>query len=374
MSSNALLISYSTLDAYTDIACTAKDYFSNLDVHEIHFNELSSDIVSGYNSDDEIDIDECNNALTSSGGSLIELAFSKTKADDRKEWLRNVDKNAFLNYSDAQKNGVNYSDFVNKELALFSLHNVQRSLPHILDGLKVSQRKVLFACFKKKLKNEIKVANLAGYVGEHSAYHHGEMSLHGAIVGMAQNYVGSNNVNLLYPSGQFGTRRMGGKDHASARYIFTRLEKITRAIFHPDDDALLTYHVSGNSFDLPYFTYNVSNLCYFHVQNEDGISIEPEHYIPVIPMILVNGAEGIGTGWSSSIKVSNEILSCNHHLLTLIHTYLVFAQSHNPREIISNIRRMIRKEEPEEMHPYFSGWTGEVRQIRCSRSLLCSLH
>ena len=243
MSSNALLISYSTLDAYTDIACTAKDYFSNLDVHEIHFNELSSDIVSGYNSDDEIDIDECNNALTSSGGSLIEMAFSKTKADDRKEWLRNVDKNAFLNYSEAQKKGVNYSDFVNKELALFSLHNVQRSLPHILDGLKVSQRKVLFACFKKKLKNEIKVCNLAGYVGEHSAYHHGEMSLHGAIVGMAQNYVGSNNVNLLYPSGQFGTRRMGGKDHASARYIFTRLEKITRAIFHPDDDALLNYQV-----------------------------------------------------------------------------------------------------------------------------------
>jgi len=171
------------------------------------------------------------------------MAFSKTKADDRKEWLRNVDKNAFLNYSEAQKKGVNYSDFVNKELALFSLHNVQRSLPHILDGLKVSQRKVLFACFKKKLNNEVKVGQLAGYIGEHSAYHHGEMSLHGAIVGMAQNYVGSNNVNLLYPSGQFGTRRMGGKDHASARYIFTRLEKITRAIFHPDDDALLNYQV-----------------------------------------------------------------------------------------------------------------------------------
>ena len=201
-------------------------------------------MVPRYDSDDEIDIDECNNSPNASGASLIDMAFSKTKADDRKEWLRNIDKNAFLNYSDAQKNGVNYSDFVNKELALFSLHNVQRSLPHVLDGLKVSQRKVLFACFKKKLKNEIKVAQLAGYVGEYSAYHHGEMSLHGAIVGMAQNYVGSNNINLLYPSGQFGTRRMGGKDHASARYIFTRLEKITRAIFHPDDDPLLSYQVS----------------------------------------------------------------------------------------------------------------------------------
>ncbi len=229
---------------FTDFACSAKDYFSNLDIHEIHFNALCSDNAPNYNSDDEIDIDACNNAPSSSGASLIDMAFSKTKADNRKEWLRKVDKNAFLNYRDAQQHGVNYSDFVNKELKLFSLHNVQRSLPHVLDGLKVSQRKVLFGCIKKKLKNEIKVAQLAGYVGEHSAYHHGEMSLHGAIIGMAQNYVGSNNVNLLHPSGQFGTRRMGGKDHASARYIFTRLEKVTRAIFHPDDDALLSYLVS----------------------------------------------------------------------------------------------------------------------------------
>ena len=91
-----------------------------------------------------------------------------------------MDKGTFLNYSDAQKNGVNYSDFINKELALFSQYDVHRSLPHMLDGLKISQRKVLYACFKKKLKNEIKVAQLAGYIGEHSAYHHGEASLHGA--------------------------------------------------------------------------------------------------------------------------------------------------------------------------------------------------
>ena len=68
---------------------------------------------------------------------------------------------------------------INKELALFSQYDVHRSLPHLLDGLKPSQRKVLYACFKKKLKNEIKVAQLAGYIGEHSAYHHGEASLHG---------------------------------------------------------------------------------------------------------------------------------------------------------------------------------------------------
>ena len=87
---------------------------------------------------------------------------------------------------------------------------------------------------------------------------------------MAQTFVGSNNINLLTPSGQFGTRRMGGKDHASPRYIFTALEKITRTIFHPDDDELLSY------------------------LNDDGLSIEPEYYMPVIPMLLVNGSDGIG--------------------------------------------------------------------------------
>ncbi|KAL7483431.1 hypothetical protein ACHAW6_009076 [Cyclotella cf. meneghiniana] len=287
---------------------TAKEYFSNLDIHEIRFNELSSDVVDF---DDE-DTDEPMPDEITSGASLIDMAFSKSKVEARKRWLNRIEKNTFLNYSKAQKNGVNFSEFINRELILFSQYDNVRSIPHIMDGFKPSQRKVLFACFKKKLKSEIKVAQLAGYIGEHSAYHHGDMSLNGTIIGMAQSYCGSNNVNLLYPSGQFGTRRMGGKDHASARYIFTRLEKIARAIFHPDDDALLNY------------------------LNDDGLSIEPEYYMPVIPMVLVNGSDGIGTGYSSTI------------------------QNHNPRDIIANIRRMINGDEPEMMHPYFGGFTGEI--------------
>lgn len=78
-------------------------------------------------------------------------------------------------------------------------------------------------------------------VAEHSAYHHGETSLAGTIVGMAQTYVGSNNIALLHPAGQFGTRLLGGKDAASPRYIFTKLPSLTRLIFHPDDDGLLEY-------------------------------------------------------------------------------------------------------------------------------------
>ena len=108
-----------------------------------------------------------------------------------------------------------------------------------MDGLKISQRKILFSTFKKNLVKEIKVAQLSGYVSEQSGYHHGEASLNAAIVGMAQDFVGSNNINLLTPNGQFGTRLQGGKDSASERYIFTQLNKITRYIFRKEDDPIL---------------------------------------------------------------------------------------------------------------------------------------
>jgi len=118
----------------------------------------------------------------------------------------------------------------------------------------------------------LKVAQLGGYIGEHSAYHHGEQSMYSTIIGLAQNFVGSNNINLMAPNGQFGTRAQGGSDAASPRYIFTHLSTITRKIFHAADDPLLSY------------------------LDEDGKKIEPEWYMPVIPMVLVNGADGIGTG------------------------------------------------------------------------------
>jgi DNA topoisomerase-2 len=150
------------------------------------------------------------------------------------------------------------------------------------DGLKESTRKILYSCFKRKLyTNEIKVAQLSGYVSEVSAYHHGENSLQQAIVGMAQIYVGTNNINLLNPSGQFGSRCQGGQDASSARYIFTLLSKLTKLIYKEEDNDILTY------------------------QKDDGQQIEPEFYIPVIPMVLVNGGIGIGTGYSTNIPQYN---------------------------------------------------------------------
>jgi len=229
----------------------AKEYFSQLQKHTIVYRYEDED-------DDK----------------HIDLAFSKTQADARKDWLNTYDEN---NYVDHSLSFISYKDFVNKELIGYSRANCIRAIPSICDGFKPGQRKILFACFKRNLTQEIKVAQLSGYVAEKSAYHHGEQSLASTIVGMAQNFVGSNNINHLEPKGQFGTRSMGGKDAASARYIYTKLTAIAKCVFHKNDKFLLNY------------------------LNEEGQSIEPEYYIPVIPMILVNGAEGIGTGWSTSI-------------------------------------------------------------------------
>ena len=151
---------------------------------------------------------------------ILDMVFNKKRSDDRKIWLSTYDRTSYL---DTNKKDVSYKAFINKELIHFSKYDCDRSIPNLMDGLKISLRKILYAAFKKNLKNEIKVAQFSGYVSEHSGYHHGEASLNGAIINMAQNYVGSNNINLFKAGGQFGTRLQGGKDSASERYIFTEL-------------------------------------------------------------------------------------------------------------------------------------------------------
>ena len=204
----------------------------------------------------------------------LDLVFNKARADDRKKWLEHYDKEQVLNTA---VDKIPYANFVHKELIHFSKYDCERSIPNVMDGLKTSQRKILYAALKRKLTQEIKVAQFAGYVSEHTLYHHGEASLNKAIVGMAQDYVGSNNINVLLPGGQFGTRLQGGKDSASERYIFTQLNQITEKIFNPADSKIVRY------------------------LEDDGVQVEPEFYVPIIPMILVNGSRGIGTGFSTEV-------------------------------------------------------------------------
>jgi len=263
----------------------------------------------------------------------IDLAFNKKRADHRKEWLSNYNKDEVLDYTEEV---VEYETFINKDLIHFSNRNLERSIPNIMDGLKESTRKILFACFKRKLySNEIKVAQLAGNVSEVTAYHHGENSLQEAIIGMAQIFVGTNNINLLTPNGQFGTRIQGGEDASSPRYIYTILSKLTRLLFKEEDNAILNY------------------------LNDDGLSIEPDFYVPIIPTILVNGAIGIGTGYSTNIPQFNpeEIIKIYLGLIAEIKTNIGDVLT------IENIQesiQMIREKEIDEIEPYYLGFKGEI--------------
>ena len=128
----------------------------------------------------------------------ITLAFDKSRTNDRKKWLMDYDKNNILTYEERE---VSYNDFIHKDMKHFSNDDTARSIPHIMDGLKPSQRKILYGALLRGLdKTEVRVAQLAGFVSDKAAYHHGEMSLTGAIVGMAQNFIGSNNINILKPN------------------------------------------------------------------------------------------------------------------------------------------------------------------------------
>jgi DNA topoisomerase-2 len=266
---------------------------------------------------------------------VIDLAFNKKRADDRKEWLANYDKDNVLDYTNLE---VDFKTFVDKDLIHFSNRDLQRSINHICDGLKESTRKILFACFKRKLyTNEVKVAQLSGYVSEVSAYHHGENSLQQAIVGMAQIYVGTNNINLLSPNGQFGSRCQGGQDASSARYIFTLLTKLTKLIFKEEDNNTLTY------------------------QDDDGQQIEPEFYIPVIPMILVNGGIGIGTGYSTNIPQFNpsEIIAACKFICTAIK---LAGLDGDTEDGMDNIYETIDILDIDDLVPYYLGFNGTIKK------------
>ena len=215
----------------------------------------------------------------------MNLAFDKKFAGERKEWLRVPVTPVEFNQVSSTICSKTLSDFLTKELVLFSMDDCLRNLPSLYDGLKESQRKILYACFLKNMteKTSVKVAQLSGFVAEKTDYHHGEQCLQDTIIRMAQDYVGSNNLPLLLKDGQVGTRLANGQDAASARYVFVRLGKHTRTLFSKLDDEILEY------------------------REEEGNKIEPYAYIPVIPMLLVNGSEGIGTGWSCSVPSYNPV-------------------------------------------------------------------
>ncbi len=270
---------------------------------------------------------------TEKSDEYINLAFNKKRADDRKEWLSNYDKTKVLDYKEEE---ITFETFINHDLIHFSNRNLERSIPNIMDGLKESTRKIIFACLKRRLfSNEIKVAQLAGNVSEVTAYHHGESSLQDAIIGLAQVFVGTNNINLLVPNGQFGTRIQGGEDASSPRYIYTCLSKLTRLLFKEQDNNILNY------------------------LNDDGIDIEPDYYLPIIPLILINGAIGIGTGYSTNVPQFNpeDVIHIYLGILSDIKTNIGNILC---KDDIENAIEHVKKTEIREIKPFYLGFKGDI--------------
>jgi DNA topoisomerase-2 len=241
----------------------------------------------------------------------IDMVFNDKRVEDRKEWLLNNKPKNVEKY----ETPTPISSFIHNEMITFSLYDNIRSIPNVYDGLKPSQRKILNTCIQKNISTDTGVSDLAGTVKSSQKYHHGEKSLEDGIVNLAQDYVGSNNINILYPAGSFGSRLHGGKDAASPRYIYTYLSDISKAIFKKEDNDILDYI------------------------EEDGKVIEPETFKPIIPMALVNGVDGIGTGWSTNIPM------------------------YNPKDIIRVIENKLNDKRSHTIHPWFKGFKGEVVQL-----------
>jgi DNA topoisomerase-2 len=277
----------------TSTAKDIKEYFKNYENYNLNYN---------YSTIDNKQNDEA-----------MKLGFDKSKTyiEKRKKWLGKYNKDEVLEYDQTE---INIHEFINKDLIHFSNSDNIRSIPSICDGFKPSYRKIVYGVLKRNLIKKIKVSQLAGYISEHTAYHHGEASLYGSIISLAQDFVGSNNINLLRPEGAFGTRLMGGKDSGAPRYILTYMQDILRLIFNKHDDVILNYVV------------------------DEGETVEPEYYLPIIPMILVNGVQGIGTGYSTRVP------------------------QYNPLNIITNLKNKMENKKLTNMKPWYRGFNGSIEK------------
>ena len=258
---------------------------------------------------------------------MMDKCFLSKCSDRRKEWIAQYDpivNNLKLGKQATEK--VSISEYLDKELIIFSVDDCRRSIASVTDGLKESQRKLLYSVFLKNLSfggKSLKVAQLGAFCSEKTEYRHGEVSIFETIIRMAQDFIGSNNIPLLFRDGQFGSLSMLGDDSASPRYIHTRMDRFTRLLFRKEDDPLLEY------------------------LEDDGEMIEPQEYVAILPMILINGSIGIGSGWSSNVPL------------------------YNPKDVLTCVRLWLQQEcyskpvEPQfpDIHPWYRGFNGTIEKV-----------
>ena len=236
----------------TSTAEQARSYFKDLPRHMIVFQH------SGRESDEALD-----------------LFFNKKRSNDRKDFmLRRCDPSSYVDYSQSE---TTLEAFVHQELLpQYASATFTRAIPFFADGFKQANRKVFFGCRKMKLTEAdcLSVANAAGKIAAETNYHHRSAALEDTIVGMASDYAGAGNLNLLLPLGEFGTRH----SHAAAAAAYPKVglnSPIQSLLFPVADDPILSY------------------------VKDEGKAVEPTHYTPVIPTLLCFGAQGIAVGWST---------------------------------------------------------------------------
>lgn len=258
--------------------------------------------------------------------SYMHLGFGENTSE-RKEWVTKditkpgEEKKEIVMAKQIISGKMSLSKFVNDYLIIYHKMALTRAIPNMYDGFKDSQRKIYYGISSdQQVRNKLtSMETLSGIIKKNVCYHHGDISLKDTMVKMAQGFAGSNNIPLLVNDGQFGTREYGGSDAAAHRYISSCLEDISSIIFNPLDEPIL------------------------QKQTENGEDAGYLHYIPIIPMILVNGANGIATGFSCNIP------------------------SYNPEDIVERMLKWLEEVESgvspfdvelEEMTPWYFGFSG----------------
>jgi len=246
----------------------------------------------------------------------LQLAFDKHNANKRKNWIINFKNEEILTITKEQL----ISEFINKEMIYYSIDNLQRSIPKLMDGFKESHRKIVRGSFlhwnikiDKPTYKEFKVGQFGHFIADKVNYHHGEMIISKVITCMAQNFTGSNNIPLFQRKGQFGTRFESGNDAANPRYTFTKPENIFAYIFRKEDNIVL------------------------NPKYDESMEIEPKCYYPIIPILLINGTDGIATGFRT------------------------FIPSYNPIDIIEWLKNKLQNKELKNLVPWYHDFKGIIK-------------
>jgi DNA topoisomerase-2 len=248
---------------------------------------------------------------------LVNKAFGKDEADYRKILVNTKEVVLLPEGKDYTLEKINFKDFTLSELAESGKDQCGRTIRGY-SGLHESQRKIIFGVKKLKLfhtKKEVKIAQLANRIAELSHFEHGESSMCNTITNMTQRFVGSNNVPLLQNRGSTGSRKMNGKDASNERYTFTRAEEYFLKLFREEDEDYIS-----------------------NVITENQIVEKVEEY-PVICLLLANGADNVGWGFSTKIPMFNPLEICEWQ-----------------KSWIKN------KDYNKELTPWFRGFKGEIKK------------